>query len=75
MLQQLADAGRMLVKLSADVDLIQLEAWKRWWADFARLEYLASLDVWDQAATFRLSWTYQCCKWLKLLWVSCQRPA
>ena len=35
----------MLIKLSADVDLIQLVAWKRWWADFARLEDLASLDV------------------------------
>lgn len=42
-------------KLSADVDLIKLESWRRRWDDFARLGGLADLAVEDQTATLRLT--------------------
>ncbi len=45
----------VLDKLSADVDLVRLESWKRRWDDFARLGGLNDHPVEDQAALLRLA--------------------
>ena len=45
----------VLDKLSADVNLVQLESWKRRWDDFARLGGLTDHSVEDQAALLRLA--------------------
>lgn len=42
-------------KLSADVDLVGLESWRRRWAEFACLGGLADHPVDDQAALLRLA--------------------
>lgn len=45
----------VLDKLSADVDLVHLESWKRRWNGFARLGGLSDHPVEDQAALLRLA--------------------
>jgi hypothetical protein len=45
----------VLDKLSADVDLVGLESWRRRWDDVARLGDLASETTEVQAALFRLT--------------------
>ena len=45
----------VLDKLSADVDLVGLESWRRRWDDFARLGDLSAETTEVQAALFRLT--------------------
>jgi hypothetical protein len=45
----------VLEKLPSDVSLVRLDAWKKRWADFARLGGLADRPIEDQAALFRLT--------------------